>query len=122
MGKKEGGLGWGVGGEGGGGAVNRRERGGRESAFDSKKKKVNSVPLFFVEHLALTLPCFLYSLLPPPQLMHTQTHRVQQICRISHQRAFSAQRCMLLNIYLHCIVCICPHCCNRQTLREERGK
>lgn len=28
-----------------------------------KKKRVHLVPLFFVEHLALTLPCFL--LLPP---------------------------------------------------------
>lgn len=91
MGKKEGGLGWG-GDKMELGALNRREGGGREYVFDSKrKKKVNSVPLFFVEHLALTLPCFLYSLPPPPppQLIHTQPHRVQQICRISHQRAFS---------------------------------
>lgn len=28
----------------------------------------------------------------------------------------------LANIYLPCMVCICPNCCNRQTLREERRK
>lgn len=28
----------------------------------------------------------------------------------------------LADIYLPCMVCVCPNCCNRQTLREERGK
>lgn len=72
MGKKEGGLGW------GGGTMElgeRKEEGGNMCLIQRRKKKVNSVPLFFVEHLALTLPCFLYSLPPPqpPQLIHTDT-------------------------------------------------
>lgn len=75
-----------------------------------RKKKVNSVPLFFVEHLALTLPCFLYSLPPPqpPQLIHTDTQGPADLQDITPASLFlsSAQRCMLLNIYLHCIACV----------------
>lgn len=76
-----------------------------EYVFDSKKKKkVNSVPLFFVEHLALTLPCFLYSL-PPPPPPNSYTHRHTGSSRsagyhTSEPFLSSAQRCMLLDIYL----------------------
>lgn len=97
MGKKEGGLGWG-GGKMEFGALNRREGGGREYVFDSKKKKSQFGPPVLCRTFSFDPP--LLSLLPPttttttthtppPQLIHTQTHRVQQICRISHQRVFS---------------------------------
>ncbi len=53
--------------EGGSARLSERER---------KRKKVLSVPQFFVEHLALTLPCF-FSSLPP----HTHTHTHTQANR-----------------------------------------
>lgn len=57
----------------------------REKERERKRKKVLTVPQFFVEHLALTLPCF-FSSLPPHTHIHTHTsihtHTGQQICRI----------------------------------------
>jgi len=70
------------------GTLNRRERGGREYVFDSKKKrKSQSGPPVLCRTFSFDPP--LLSTPPLPPHTHTQPHRVQQICRISHQRAFS---------------------------------
>lgn len=84
------------------------------------------MPLFFVEHLALTLPWFL--LLPPtcpPPNSYRERHAGSSRPAGSHASKpflplLLSRR--LAKIYLPCMVCICPNCCNRQTLREERGK
>lgn len=61
----------------------RRKEGAREGGSarlsegererERKRKKVLTVPQFFVEHLALTLPCF-FSSLPPHTHIHTSIH------------------------------------------------
>lgn len=95
------------------GAVNRRGRGGREYVFDSKRKKVNSVPLFFVGHLALTLPCLLYSLPQPPrppQLIHTDIQGpadLQDITPASLFYLLHRDACFL--IYILTVWCVYVH-------------
>lgn len=94
--------------------------------FDSKrtsKKRAHLVPLFFVEHLALTLPCFL--LLPPthppvPPPPQPQTH-TQTDMRWSSQRGFSAFATELANIYLPCIWCMSKLLQQADTEGGERG-
>lgn len=121
MGKKEGGLGWGGGKmELGGGALNRRKGGGgRECVFDSKKgKKSQFGPPVLCRTFSFDPP--LLSLLPPttttttPPNSYTHTHRHTGSSRsagyhTSEPFLSSAQRCTLLNIYLHCIVCVHVH-------------
>lgn len=97
--------------------------------FDSKKegkKRVHLVLLFFVEHLALTLPLLSATPSHPPPQTHTQTD-TRGSSRLAGSRASepflpSPLSRRLANIYLPCMVRLCPNCCNRQTLREERGK
>lgn len=85
--------------------------------FDSKKKKerrkVNSVPLFFVEHLALTLPCFLYSLPPtPPTHTHTDTQGpadLQDLTPASLFYLLHRDECFLIYIFNVSCVCVYVH-------------
>lgn len=72
MGKKEGGLGWG-GGKMELGALNRkREGGGREYVFDSKKKKSQFGPPVLCRTFSSDPP--LLSLLPPTTTPPTHAH------------------------------------------------
>lgn len=111
MGKEEGGLGWGGGTMELGGALNRKEGGGREYVFDSKKKKKSQFgPPVLCRTFSFDPP--LLSLLPPTTTTPpTHTHRHAGSSRsagyhTSEPFLSSAQRCMLLNIYLHCIACV----------------
>lgn len=62
---------------------------------------------------------------PPPANSHTDRHAGSSRpagSRASEPFLPSPLSARLANTYLPCMVCICPNCCNRQTLREERGK
>lgn len=44
---------------------------------------------------------------PPPTHAHTQTHRVQQICRISHQLLHRDERFFIhIEIYIYILQCV----------------
>lgn len=130
IGKKEGGLGWGGGKmELGGHWIEGKEEGGKMCLIQRKKEKKKSQfgPPVLCRTFSFDPP--LLSLLPPTNPPNSYTHRHTGSSRSAGSHTSEpflspAQRWMLLNIYLQCIVCvcICPHCCNRQTLREERGK
>jgi len=66
--------------EGGSARLSERER-----ERERERKKVHTVPQFFVEHLALTLPCF-FSSLPPHT--HTLTHRPTDLAGYSSRQHF----------------------------------
>lgn len=82
----------GVGGEIELGGVEWRKEGGKMCLIQKEGKKwVHLVLLFFVEHLALTLPLLSATPSHPPPQTHTDRHAgVQQTHRIPRQRALSA--------------------------------
>lgn len=105
------------------GGIEWRKEGGKTCLIQKREERVHLVLLFFVEHLALTLPYFL--LLPPtrfPKRIHSQARGGPAESHASEPFLPSPLSRRLANIYLPCMVCLCPNCCNRQTLREERGK
>lgn len=61
---------------------------------------------------------------PFPKLIHRQTQGSSRPAGSHTSEPFlpSPQSRRLANIHLPCVACACPNCCNRQTLREERGK
>lgn len=81
----------------------RRKEGAREggsarlSERERKRKKVLTVPQFFVEHLALTLPCF-FSSLPPHT--HIHTHRPTDLQDTVVASILYLPQCCF-NTYLH---------------------
>lgn len=85
----------------------RRKEGAREggsarlSERERKRKKVHTVPQFFVEHLALTLPCF-FSSLPPHTHIHTlpYTHRPTDLQDTVVASLLYLPQCCF-NTYLH---------------------
>lgn len=114
MGKKEGGLGWG-GGKMELGALNRREGGGREYVFDSKKKKKSQFgPPVLCRTFSFDPP--LLSLLPPtttttpPTHTHTDTQGpadLQDITPASLFYLLHRDACFL--IYIFTVWCVYVH-------------
>lgn len=106
------------------GRVNKREQGEMEYVFDSWRKKMNFVPLFFVKHLALTL--LLCSLPPyPPSLSSwTQTERQGPEnlwdTTPASLMVFSPLRYKHLDISSQYGVCMCPLLQQADTKGGER--
>lgn len=117
----------GVGGEIELGGVGWRKEGGKMCLIQKEGEKMGPFgPPVLCRTFSFDPPLLSATPSHPPPQTHTQTD-TRGSSRLAGSHASepflpSPLSRRLANIYLPCMVCLCPNCCNRQTLREERGK